>query len=224
MRNVRVWFTKLGRAKYISHLDINRCMTRAVRRAQLPLWYTEGYNPHPYMTFSLPLPLGVESLCESMDIRIEDDSFTNEQVKTQLAAVMPEGLAVTGVNDSVRKAKEIAFADYKMTFTVPQGAPSAANAVRVAIDSCQLLAEKKSKSGHKKIVKTVNLSSFIQKAEVSVAGADTVVLEMILSAGPVQNVNPILMLDTVLQKACIVPDDKTILRRQLLTGDMEVFQ
>ena len=57
MREVRLRFSKTGRLKYISHLDINRAMSRALKRAQIPLWYTEGFNPHPYMSFSLPLSL-----------------------------------------------------------------------------------------------------------------------------------------------------------------------
>ena len=49
MREVRLRFSKTGRLKYISHLDINRAMSRALKRAGIPLWYTEGFNPHPYM-------------------------------------------------------------------------------------------------------------------------------------------------------------------------------
>ena len=59
---VRMFFSKTGRAKYISHLDTMRTFTRAFRRTSLPLWYTQGFNPHLYMTFPLPLALGVESL------------------------------------------------------------------------------------------------------------------------------------------------------------------
>ena len=79
MRAVRLNFSKTGRAIYISHLDINRMMTRAVRRAKLPMWYTEGFNPHPYLTFALPLSLGQSSDCEYMDIRIEGD-ITDEEI------------------------------------------------------------------------------------------------------------------------------------------------
>ena len=72
MREVRLRFSKTGQAKYISHLDVNRVFSRALSRARINLWYTEGFNPHPYMSFSLPLSLGVESLCENVDIRIVD--------------------------------------------------------------------------------------------------------------------------------------------------------
>ena len=83
MREVRLVFSKTDRCKYISHLDINRCMSRALSRAEIPLWFTEGFNPHPYMSFSLPLSLGVESLCESVDLRIVGE-ITNDEIKTRM--------------------------------------------------------------------------------------------------------------------------------------------
>ena len=69
-KDVRVWFSKTGTARYISHLDLNRCMSRAFHKAKLPLWYTEGFNPHVFLTFAAPLSLGFEGRHESMDIRL----------------------------------------------------------------------------------------------------------------------------------------------------------
>ena len=98
MRCVRIWFAKEGKVKYISHLDVMRCMSRAVRRARLPLWYTEGFNPHPYMMFALPLSLGFSSQCESMDIRIEGE-MTDADIAGRMRDVMPEGLRLLSVRD-----------------------------------------------------------------------------------------------------------------------------
>ncbi len=61
MKNVRVFYSKKGRMKFISHLDMNRFMTRMILKSGLPVWYTEGFNPRPYLTFALPLSLGFES-------------------------------------------------------------------------------------------------------------------------------------------------------------------
>ena len=91
---------------YISHLDINRMMTRAVRRAHLPMWYTEGFNPHLYMTFALPLSLGTESNCESVDMRLIDE-ISLEEVKNRLNAVLPTGIEVTEVSEPLMKASLI---------------------------------------------------------------------------------------------------------------------
>ena len=67
MKSTRIWFHKFGTAKYISHLDLNRCVARAFHKAKLPMWYTEGFNPHAFVTFALPLSLGVE---ENMNLWI----------------------------------------------------------------------------------------------------------------------------------------------------------
>ncbi len=55
MITVRAFYKKTGRLKYISHLDINRCMQRAIKMSGLPVWYTEGFNPHAYVTFASAL-------------------------------------------------------------------------------------------------------------------------------------------------------------------------
>ena len=68
MKDIRIRFEKTGRARYISHLDLTRAMTRAVRRAGLPIWYTEGFNKHPYLTFAAPLSLGFEGTDESLSL------------------------------------------------------------------------------------------------------------------------------------------------------------
>ena len=58
-------------AAYISLLDLQRVMHRALKRSGLPVWYTKGFNPHIYLAFSCPLALGQESLCESCEVKTE---------------------------------------------------------------------------------------------------------------------------------------------------------
>ncbi|MGN1202066.1 MAG: TIGR03936 family radical SAM-associated protein, partial [Eubacterium sp.] len=122
MREVRLRFSKQGRLKYISHLDINRAMARAFKRAGIPLWYTEGFNPHPYMSFSLPLSLGVESLCESVDIRLIDE-ISNDEIKDRMNAVLPENLKILEVYDDFRDCSEIAYSDYVFKFQFRDNEP-----------------------------------------------------------------------------------------------------
>ena len=97
MPNLRLFYRKRGRAKYISHLDITRCMQRSLKRAGLPVWYTQGFNPHMYMTFALPLALGYESDYECMDLR-----FTHlmefEEIQTRLNAALPRDIQVWKVD------------------------------------------------------------------------------------------------------------------------------
>ncbi len=96
MREVRLRFSKTGQAKYISHLDTNRVFSRALARAKINLWYTQGFNPRPYMSFSLPLSLGVESYCENVDLRILDN-LTDEEIKERMNNALPELLMFTRI-------------------------------------------------------------------------------------------------------------------------------
>ena len=64
---VRILFEKTGRARYISHLDLQHTIQRSFARAGIAVRHSNGFNPHPQMTIALPLPLGCESLCEIMD-------------------------------------------------------------------------------------------------------------------------------------------------------------
>ena len=71
--NIRIKFRKVGDLQYISHLDLVRTMQKALKRAGLKMWYTEGFNPKPKMVFGPPLSIGVESECEFLDIRLLDE-------------------------------------------------------------------------------------------------------------------------------------------------------
>ena len=103
---VRVFWKKEGRIKYISHLDINRCMARALKRSRLPVWHTLGFNPHIYTTFALPLALGYESECESVDFRLTEQVPMREVVD-RLNAVFPEGMAAYHAAPAVQKPEAI---------------------------------------------------------------------------------------------------------------------
>ena len=78
---LRVKFFKKGRLQYISHLDLVRTMMKIIVRAKLPLWYTEGFNPKPKITFAAPLSIGTESMCEFMDIRLTEKMPAEEAMR-----------------------------------------------------------------------------------------------------------------------------------------------
>ena len=159
MREVRLRFSKTGRLKYISHLDINRAMSRALKRAGIPLWYTEGFNPHPYMSFSLPLSLGVESLCESVDLRITGE-ITNKEIKDRLNSVLPEDLKIVDVYDDFRDNSEIVYSDYVYKFEFADN-DLALEKIKNVLSSDEILALKKGKQGRKRVMKETNIKSSV---------------------------------------------------------------
>ena len=110
MIRLRAIFEKKDRAKYISHLDLNRCMLRTFRRSGLPIWYTEGFNPHPYFSFALALSLGYESSCEILDFNLNEE-LPFEEIKDKLNAVMPSGMKIISVAEQKLKITAIASAE-----------------------------------------------------------------------------------------------------------------
>ena len=221
MREVRLRFSKVGRLKYISHLDINRAMGRAFVRADIPLWYTEGFNPHPYMCFSLPLSLGVESLCESVDIRLTQDISDNE-IKERMNSVLPEGLKILDVYEDFRDNSEICFSDYVYKFRFADNEAVLTKLTGI-LESPQILALKKGKQGKKRVMKETDIKQFIEKYNVSIRD-DLIVLNVRLYAGIEKNLNPSLLFDTLIRLLETDFEWKSISRISLLDKDFKEFR
>ena len=78
----------------ISHLDIQRTLQRAFRRAQVPLAYSEGFNPHPQLSFAAAVPTGASSECEWFEVRLSE-SLDPAALVRRTNAAMPKGLLLT---------------------------------------------------------------------------------------------------------------------------------
>ncbi len=118
----RLLFTKQDRAKYISHLDLMRTFQRVFQRSELEIGHTEGFNPHPFVSILLPLPLGFSSACEILEFRLLHPGDL-EQVPQRLNAVMPEGIQVLECYQEGRKPKELVYVDYHVELTWSGGQP-----------------------------------------------------------------------------------------------------
>ena len=90
---VRVKYCKGGPIKYISHLNLAQVFTRAIRRADIPVVKSEGFNPRFRISFGPPLPLGISSTSEYLDIRLKEEIKTEELVG-KLNRVLPKGLKI----------------------------------------------------------------------------------------------------------------------------------
>ena len=155
MREIRLRFSKTGQAKYISHLDTNRVFSRAFARAKLNLWFTQGFNPHPYMSFSLPLSLGVESLCENVDIRILDD-ISNDEVKKRVNDALPLGIRILDVYDDFMDCHEIVYSDYVYKFEFLDN-EKALEKIKEVLQSDTIMAQKKGKQGKRRVLKETDI-------------------------------------------------------------------
>src|SRR6185295_17828974 len=101
---IRLRFKKLGKIRFTSHRDVARIWERALRRASVPVAYTEGFSPHPKLSFGLALSTSHESLGEYLDVDLLADEGAPvdvEAMKTRLDPCLPIGL-------DVQEAAEIA--------------------------------------------------------------------------------------------------------------------
>ena len=207
MKNVRVFYDKIGNIKYISHLDMNRVFLRIIRRSGIPVWYTVGFNPHPRIMFALPLSLGFESTSEIIDIRIEDDDISCEQVAKMLADVMPDGLKVKYAADPIMKVGDIAYARFEIdTFGLPD--------LTDYFNQEQIITMKRSKSG----TKPTDIKPMIKEYKI-----DGNKLILTLSAGAV-NLNPNLVITTAEEYCGTQIKVKNILRTDVYNASMESFK
>lgn len=217
-RTLRVRFRKVGNLQYISHLDLQRTFGRVLVRAGLPLWYTKGFNPHIKMVFGMPLPVGAESECELLDIRIERE-MSLEEVKERLNRELTDELAVLDVYPAKSKFSDIAFAEYEYTVVTTGADEALAARVRAALASDELVVTKKSKSGEKEI----KVGDYIRSIDVTLDGG-VLHLKAVLSAGEGRYLSPEALITALRDRTGILSGDPTvehyrILRRRALLAD-----
>lgn len=218
----RLLFTKTGRAKYISHLDLMRTFQRAFARAHIPIKHTEGFNPHPFVSIALPLSVGYSSQCEILEFGLLEGTPA-EEVPARLTAAMPEGIVVQACYPATRKLKELAGVNYIMNFEYPEGRPQETEpAMRELLGRESLVVRKKSNKS-KKGYTEVDLIPLVRTWHLE-CQSDTMTLDAVLSA---QNpgLNPELLRAAFCQAyPQFTPDFVTFHRREVLDSAGEIFR
>ncbi len=216
MKTVRLYFTKTDRLRFISHLDMNRFMNRAVKRAKLPIWYTEGFNPHPHIVFALPLSLGFESTYDAVDLRLTQDDYPTETLCDSLNAVCPEGIHFFDAAEPVKKISAVTFADFTVTF---EDEGKLEQPLKEMLSAESIICEKKTKKGG---TKQIDLKAKLISADVSPKDGNTV-LTLRLPAGSVDNVNPELFINYLFEQIgeyyCY-----RVVRISLLDSEQQLFR
>lgn len=214
MKNVRIYFKKLGRMKFVSHLDMTRVMSRLIRKSGIPVWYTEGFNRHIYMNFALPLSLGFEGHCEIMDIRINDDSYENSAILERLSAVCPEDIEFYAVDEPIKHTKEIGFAEYMLYFDKLSDSLKEKLTDFFARDS--VICQKKGKKGK---IKEVDIIPKIKSSSI-----ENNSIYLVLTAGSEDNLNPTLVMDAFFELYSMEPIFYTVSRYNILDKNGNKFE
>lgn len=167
-------YEKTENVKYVSHLDFVRMFGRALRRAHLPIAYSEGFNPHPLLGFALPLSVGYTSECEILEIALTEE-IPPEEIMERLNNVLPCGVRILSAHEGKSNMKKLDIALYQV---FPEKTPQGI-AEFLAMEN--ILIEKKTKSG----IKETDIRPDIKNIKVTLGK-----IEMTLSAGSRANLKP----------------------------------
>lgn len=127
MGKLRLVFTKEGRAVYISHLDLLRTFQRVFLREGLVLRHSQGFHPHPLISFALPLPVGQSSQCEILDFELTQEHDGSGMVE-RFNKFMPEGIYATDCFVPQKPVRELTTLHSAVTFFYDTGVPEQAQA------------------------------------------------------------------------------------------------
>ena len=194
MEKYRIRFCKEGRAKYISHLDLLKVFTRCLRRIDVDLEYSQGFNPHAEIVFSAPLPLGMTSGAEYVDIQLKDET-DQEGLLSLLKNSLPSGLTPL----KIRKLEQgegsvmrpVRFARYRLTARTGENITPeifCASAGRCLESNEPVMTAKKSKSGTKVVDIRPMIVSF--GTDLCVSKGLEFSFEAVLAAGNEVNLRP----------------------------------
>lgn len=207
MNCIRIKFIRGEEVKYISHLDLMRTFERAIRRARIPITYSQGFNPHPQMVFGLPLSVGVTSESEYADFELETQIDTGEFIE-RLNRELPAGIRIIDAKHKYTKTNimaTITLAYYSiMVYTETEMERiKVEEIIAEFLNNSQIIVKKESKRG----IKDVDIKPMIKKIEVinnqkSDGNNDRneVLISTLLSAGSVSNLKPELLIQAINEK------------------------
>lgn len=222
---IRTKFNKEGDMIYISHLDLQQLLQRAFRRAEIELVHSQGYNPHPKISYGNALALGTESQGEYVDVEIEDDLSVEEYLK-RMNEQLPKGIefitAIEITKQTPSLASTIEFGEY--IYTIELEKPLTKEFIKSKIldfmSQNEIIITKKNKKG--KLVES-DIRPMIRQFDILDLTEDTLTIEAMIATGSKANLNNSVFIPKILEMLDIEMDplDVDILRRDLYVIDGE---
>ena len=220
---LRVKFFKKGRLQYISHLDLVRTMMKIIVRSGLPLWYTEGFNPKPKLTFAAPLSIGTESLCEYMDIRLTERADA-DILMARLNANMTDEMQATEAYYPTTKLSSLGYLEYIIDVKTEGADENLVRFISDVMSAPELQILKKTKSGEA----VVDIKPLIGSFTAELSG-EHIIIKCTLSAEPSSFLNPDSIIKILRDKCGILSSEDlmsegyTVTRTNAYFADMKPF-
>lgn len=188
----RLKYAKSENARYISHLDFVRVLNRTMKRSNLPITYTEGFNPHPVMVVAMPIGVGATSEDEYIDIDF-DENPGKETVCEVFKKTFPEGIDILDaklVDESMPSFKKLDMASYICEIETA-GAKDIDSAG--FLNQKEIIVSKKSKSS----VKDVDIKNDIKELTLLETGDNYFKFSVTVPAGNTYNLKPELVFEAL---------------------------
>lgn len=220
---VRLKFRKVGNLQYISHLDLQRVMGRVLLRSGVPVWFTQGFNPHPKLVFAMPLSVGTQSECEYIDIKI-DRKIALVDLVARLNAEVTDEMRFLSAYYPKSKFSEIAAVKYVVEISDKEVKKETAAEIIKLLTESPLNMIKRSKSGERE----VDITEYIKDVSCAVSEGKSVKLTVIISGGE-GTLNPEMIVTAIRDRLGILknyPNDGlyTITRTELYFADGKEFE
>ncbi len=219
MKTIRIWYEKKDPASYISLLDLQRVMQRALKQSKLPVWYTEGFNPHIYITFAVPLALGQQSVTESLEVKTNEENYNWNDSLMQLNKFLPAGIVATHAQNAIVSALQIAYSQYTVTYNDEHKD----NAVLAFSEFEKLTTAVVDKKGKKGKVKQIDLKQHIEIMN-KTDGENEFCVTLLVPTSSTLTVNPALLLNFLQSEFGLLAASGQIMRTCLLKQDKSVFK
>ncbi|MBS4535861.1 TIGR03936 family radical SAM-associated protein [Clostridium sp. D2Q-14] len=194
MARLRVKFKKSSLIRYISHLDLMRLFQRALRRANVPVEYSQGYNPKPKFSFATALALGTTSDGEYMDIELIE-KIKPEDFIENMNNVLPEGIKILRAyyTEEIKSLMAIIewssyLIELKLLNEVEK--ENILDFLNDFLDKDELLILKKKKKKGKFVTKEINIRKKINKIELMLLEDNKLILKTLLKTGSSGNLKP----------------------------------
>lgn len=194
-------FSKTGYIKYTSHLDLLRTFNRAFRKTKISLKFSQGFNPHPKMSFAQPLSLGYQSRCELIEFETVENIDPSEIIG-KLQTAMPEGIEILSCKKFLSNIRSISgeteSAEYKIWIPTILSDDELKSKLYGYMEQDEIIALKKEKKS--KALKPVNIKDKIRSLEISKVG-EFAMIDALVDQGSTSNLSPELIISSFLEFA-----------------------
>lgn len=209
LHRFRIKYTKKPSLRFIGHLDMLRTWERSLRRARIPMAYSQGFHPHQRINMGLALPLGFSSDCEMIDLWLEEDIGVQE-LRSGISNSLPPGIDLLSIEktelNSPSLQKLIKMAEYAVTIDEERTGTEVMSAVERLLSQTAFIQERRAKE--------YDLRPLIKSIEVDERD-NGVILRMRLHASQEGTGRP----DEVIKALGYKPEKAQIVRTRLILED-----